>query len=49
MPQVQGTFITQKETQGLNLTPQQLLVVRLLSLSVGELEQRVKNEVEENE
>lgn len=48
MPQVQGTFITQKETQGLNLTPQQLLVVRLLSLSVGELEQRVKNEVEEN-
>lgn len=48
MPQVQGTFITQKETQSLNLTPQQLLVVQLLSLSVGELEQKVKNEVEEN-
>jgi len=48
MPQVLSQNNIQKEAQTLNLTPLQLQVVRLLSLSVGELEQRVKNEVEEN-
>lgn len=39
---------TQTQQQVQTLTPQQLLVVRLLELPVADLEQRVKNEVDEN-
>lgn len=48
MAQKQILEQTQTQQQVQTLTPQQLLVVRLLELPVSDLEQRVRNEVDEN-
>jgi RNA polymerase sigma-54 factor len=48
MPQKQILEQTQTQTQVQTLTPQQLLAVRLLELPVADLENRVKNEIDEN-
>lgn len=48
MPQLQGQYNLQTQQQQLKLSPLQLLTTRLIELSIGELEERVKNEVEEN-
>ncbi len=44
----QKLIATQQQTQTLTLTPQQLLLMKLLELSVPDMEQRVQNELEEN-
>lgn len=48
MSQTIGLLQTQREAQLQKLTPQQLLLVRLLEMPVADLEQRVKNETMEN-
>lgn len=49
MPQKLVQTQTQQQTQTQTLTPQQLLVVHLLEMPVGDLEQRVENELMDNE
>ena len=48
MSQKQGQYQVQTEAQLLKLSPQQLLVSELIQLPVGDLEERVKNEVIDN-
>lgn len=48
MSQTIGLVQTQREAQLQKLTPQQLLLVRLLEMPIVDLEQRVKNESFEN-
>lgn len=48
MPQKQILEQTQTQAQIQTLTPQQLLTVRLLELPVTDLENRVRNEIDEN-
>lgn len=48
MSQKQGQYQVQTEAQLLRLSPQQLLVSELIQLPVGDLEERVKNEVIDN-
>lgn len=49
MPQNSRLIQTQREAQLQKLTPQHLLEVRLTEMSIADLEDRVKNEVDENE
>ena len=48
MPQRQGDYQVQEERQQNRLSQLQLEVVRLVEMPLGQLEQHVKNEVEEN-
>lgn len=48
MAQKQGLYQTQTESQILKLSPQQLMLVKLIELPVSDLEERVKNEVIDN-
>ncbi|MCM1311755.1 MAG: RNA polymerase factor sigma-54 [Bacteroides sp.] len=48
MAQKQGIYQTQTESQIQKLSPQQLMLVKLIELPVSDLEERVKNEVIDN-
>ncbi len=48
MAQKQGLYQTQTESQILKLSPQQLMLVKLIELPVSDLEERIKNEVIDN-
>lgn len=48
MPQHQGEYQIQQQRQQTKLSPQQLAVMKLIELPIGELEQCVKNNVIEN-
>ena len=48
MPQIQGQFQTETQTQQMRLSPLQVMTVRMLESSLVELEEKVRNELDEN-